>query len=184
MVEKIDTEELEACLPALSRFAHSLTRNPDAASDLVQDCVERALRKAHLFDGANLNGWLFTMCRRIFLNQLRQKKKFQHSQASLDDVGPAVAATAHTQEIHVYCSEVANAFMDLSGSDRRILSMAVIGGLKYTEISNALDIPLGTVRSRLSRARSKLARSLGAEDAPQAATDPLTRPHTLEVYTS
>src|SRR5687768_1838997 len=72
MAGYIDEARLADCVPLLTRFANSLTRNPDWAADLVQDSVERAIRKAHLFDGTNLQGWLHTICRRIFLNEVRR----------------------------------------------------------------------------------------------------------------
>lgn len=155
MQNQISTAELTECLPALQRFAMQLTRNADRANDLVQDTVERALRKAHLFDGANLRSWLFTVCRRVFLNQIRSEKSRGHA-VELDDAPPAKLAVAEAQEQIMHFNDVAAAFELLPMNDKVILSLVVIEGLKYEEAAEALDLPIGTVRSRLSRARSKL----------------------------
>jgi len=155
MHSHISADALAECLPALQRFALQLTRNEDRAADLVQDCVERALKKSHLFDGANLRSWLFTICRRVFLNQIRSEKSHGVS-VELDDAPQARLATAHTQEQTMHYNDVVSAFERLPMGDKVILSMVVVEGLKYEEAASALDIPIGTVRSRLSRARARL----------------------------
>jgi RNA polymerase sigma-70 factor (ECF subfamily) len=151
----ISKESLEECLPALKRFAFTLTRNEDRASDLVQDCVERALRKAHLFDGANLRSWLFTVCRRIFLNQIRSEK-VRGTAVTVEDAPQLRLAVGQTQEIHMHFQDVSDAFEKLPMNDKVVLSLVVIEGLKYDEVAALFDVPIGTVRSRLSRARARL----------------------------
>lgn len=152
---QISSAELAGCLPSLHRFALSLTRNGDRATDLVQDCVERALRKAHLFDGSNLRAWLFTVCRRIFLNQIRMEKVRGHS-TNIDDAPQSFVAVDQTQESEMHFRDVARAFEQLPRNDQIVLSLVVIEGLKYNEVAALLDVPIGTVRSRLSRARARL----------------------------
>lgn len=151
----ISPEALQECLPALKRFAFTLTRNEDRASDLVQDCVERALRKAHLFDGANLRSWLFTVCRRIFLNQIRSEK-VRGISVTMEDAPQIRLSFNQTQEIHMHFQDVADAFELLPMNDKVVLSLVVIEGLKYEEVASLFDVPIGTVRSRLSRARARL----------------------------
>ena len=155
MPNQISTSELTECLPALKRFALQLTRNQDRASDLVQDSVERALRKAHLFDGSNLRSWLFTICRRVFLNQIRSEK-CRGIPVELDDAPQVFIASAQTQEQTMHYNDVVGAFERLPLNDKVILSLIVMEGMKYEEAAEMLGIPVGTVRSRLSRARSRL----------------------------
>lgn len=155
MQGQIRTDELQSCLPSLHRFALSLTRNSDRAADLVQDSVERALRKAHLFDGSNLRAWLFTVCRRIFLNQIRMEKVRGYS-SCIEDAPQSSVSVEQTQELKMHFNDVAEAFKQLPHNDQVVLSLVVIEGLKYNEVAKLLEVPIGTVRSRLSRARARL----------------------------
>jgi len=163
MTSTICTSELETCLPALQRFALSLTRNEDRAGDLVQDTVERALKKAHLFDGANLRSWMFTICRRVFLNQIRSDKTRGPS-IPVEDAPQSALSLAQDQEIIMHFNDVTQAFQRLPTNDKVVLSLVVIEGLKYDEVADLLDIPIGTVRSRLSRARARLESMISAEN--------------------
>ncbi|NHK27979.1 sigma-70 family RNA polymerase sigma factor [Parvularcula flava] len=151
----ITSAELQEVLPALNRFALKLTRNADRADDLVQDCVERALNKAHLFDGQNLRSWMFTICRRVFLNQIR-KEKSRGTQVDIENTPESKFSAKALQEDKMHFQDVVENFSKLPLNDKVILSLVVIEGLKYDEAAAVLEIPVGTVRSRLSRARAKL----------------------------
>lgn len=151
----ISTAELQEALPALNRFALKLTRNADRADDLVQDCVERALNKQHLFDGQNLRSWMFTICRRVFLNQIR-KDKSRGTQVDIENTPESKFSEKALQEDQMHFQDVVENFSKLPMNDKVILSLVVIEGLKYDEAASVLEIPVGTVRSRLSRARAKL----------------------------
>lgn len=164
----ISAASLSECLPALHRFAFTLTRNEDRAADLVQDCVERALRKAHLFDGANLRSWLFTVCRRVFLNQIRSEKA-RGVAVELDDAPQSRLSVNDTQELSMHFRDVVDAFDGLPMNDKVVLSLVVIEGLKYEEAAELLDVPVGTVRSRLSRARVRLHGMIEGEEREAAA---------------
>lgn len=155
MMSTISTKELLDCLPALRRFARSLTRNDEQADDLVQDCVERALRKAHLFDGTNLRSWLFTICRRLFLNNIRAIKT-RGSTMPIEDAPQFVLAVKEPQEVNIQIGEVSRAIARLPKSDRVVISLIAVEGLKYEEAAATLNVPIGTIRSRLSRARARL----------------------------
>lgn len=159
-------------LASLQRFALSLTRHVERAEDLVQDTIERAILKAHLFDGANLRSWLFTICRRIFLNNIRQTKTRGVS-VTIEDAPDSAICVPQDQEIKVHFSHVVDQFHKLSMSDKVILSLVVVDGLKYEEVAAALDIPVGTVRSRLSRARSRLLQMIegGSQRSDAAETE-------------
>ncbi len=166
MTSKINERDLADCLPALQRFAMSLTRNQDRAADLVQDCVERALRKSHLFDGANLRSWLFTICRRVFLNQIRSRKS-RGVAVPVEDAPQSSLSIAQSQEMSMHFNDVKDAFARLPMNDKVILALVVIEGLKYEEVAEVLEIPIGTVRSRLSRARSRLEEMIEVDGASE-----------------
>lgn len=151
----ITEAELSKCLPALYRFAYTLTRNDDRASDLVQDCVERCLRKQHLFDGQNLRSWMFTVCRRVFLNQIR-RDKVRGIAVDMDDAPQSKLSISAFQEDKMHYQDVVESFAELPHNDKVVLSLVAIEGLKYEEAAELLEVPVGTVRSRLSRARSRL----------------------------
>jgi RNA polymerase sigma-70 factor (ECF subfamily) len=143
-------------LPYLHRYACSLTRNSDQAADLVQDTVERALRKSHLFDGANLRAWLTTICKRIFLNNIRRNKA-KGVTISYDDAPIANLCVEAPQDDLMHLSSVSAALGRLTLIDQQVISLSALDGLKYDEIAECTNVPVGTVRSRLSRARSRLA---------------------------
>lgn len=148
--------ELNNVLPALNRFALSLTKNEDRAHDLVQDSVERALRKAEYFEaGSNLRSWMFTLCKRLFLNDIR-KQKSRGVTVEIDDAPQARLSSDASQHMSVECSEMIECFERLPMRDKVVLSLIVIEGMKYEEAAEVLDVPVGTIRSRLSRARTRL----------------------------
>ncbi len=148
--------ELNDVLPALRRFAFSLTKNEDRADDLVQDSVERALLKAEYFEpGTNLRSWMFTVCRRIFLNQIR-KQKTQGVSVDIEDAPQTKLSAAASQDMTLACKEMLTAMEKLPMRDKIVLSLIVVEGMKYDEAAEVLDVPIGTVRSRLSRARTRL----------------------------
>lgn len=169
MTNSICSAQLSECLPALGRFAMSLTRNKDRANDLVQDTVERALKKAHLFDGTNLRSWMFTICRRVFLNQIRSQKS-RGVAVPVEDAPQAALSIAQNQETTMYFNDVMEAFQRLPLNDKVVISLVVMEGLKYEEVAQLLNIPIGTVRSRLSRARARLEGMVNADDAKEAGT--------------
>jgi len=146
---------LADCMPPLERFALNLTKNRDRADDLVQDSIERALRKEHLFNEGNLRAWLFTICKRVFLNQVRSEKTKGVS-VDIDSAPQKQLSTRATQEISIHYNEVSNALESLPIKDKSIISLVVFEGLKYEQAAETLDVPIGTIRSRLSRARQKL----------------------------
>jgi RNA polymerase sigma-70 factor (ECF subfamily) len=156
--------QLEAHIPALRSFSQSLTRDPVEADDLVQDSLERAIAKWDLFEpGTNLQAWLFTICRRLFLNKVRQNANrgptMEYEDQRCDRPSRA------TQEVSMHFEQVREAFDRLPMNDRVILSLITIEGLKYEEAAALLKVPVGTVRSRLSRARDKLRTEVDAQDA-------------------
>lgn len=156
MSASFTADELNDVLPSLRRFAFSLTRNDELADDLVQDSVERAIRKSEYFErGTNLRSWMFTLCRRIFLNQIR-KQKNQGVAVDIEDAPQAKLSAEANQDMTLSCKEMLDAMERLPMRDKVVLSLIVIDGMKYEEAAETLDVPTGTVRSRLSRARARL----------------------------
>ncbi|MGF1454554.1 MAG: RNA polymerase sigma factor [Alphaproteobacteria bacterium] len=155
-------EDLHEHMPALRRFARSLTRDADRADDLVQDCLERAMSRWHLFEpGTNLGAWLFTICRRIFFNQCR-KASNRGIHVEYED-SRMVQSVRPAQEAMLELRELDAAMQALPKGQQRILQMVVWDGFKYEDVARRLDLPIGTVRSRLSRARAHLNRELERE---------------------
>lgn len=145
---------LEHEIPHLRRFARFLARDAVLADDLVQECLTRAVAKIDSWEpGTNLRAWLFVILRNVFLNE-RRKKKYQIVPL-IDDGHPALTASGD-QEARAALNEVKEALFRLSDDHREIIILVAVEGMSYEEVSGILDVPLGTIRSRLSRARSAL----------------------------
>ncbi|MGB0959238.1 MAG: RNA polymerase sigma factor [Halocynthiibacter sp.] len=152
--------QLEACLSDLWRYAWSLTRDRDAADDLVQDCVERALRKRFLWlPRRPLKPWLTKMMLNLYRDQWRHNARYRV--VGIDQVADLVALTS-TPEERLEIKEIWMKMDDIPQDQREALLAVVVGGLSYDEAATALSIPKGTLMSRISRARAKLKADMGA----------------------
>jgi RNA polymerase sigma-70 factor (ECF subfamily) len=141
------------CIPDLRRHALGLTRNQADADDLIQDTLFRAVRKLHLWQpGSNMMAWLIVMMRRLYLSKIATLRAKTQT-VPIDDWDAAVPAT---QMLAMELREVAARWAKLSKNHRDILTMIGIWGASYEEASRRLDVPMGTIRSRLARARSHL----------------------------
>lgn len=153
-------DQVEQEIPRLRRYARYLRREPDHADDLVQECLSRAIAKIETWQpGTNLRAWLFVILRNCHINEIRREQRI----VSLDDDASASEPTLTvpgSQETRVALAEVRNAYLSLSEEHREVLLLVAIEGLQYEEASAILDVPLGTVRSRLSRARQALRQAL------------------------
>lgn len=151
---------IEKHIPSLQRYALSLTRNSVAADDLVQECVVRALTKARLYKpGTNLRAWLFTILHNLHVSDVRQAGKWR---TPVDpDAALANLSVRPTQTGTVMLRAVYKAMMALPDQQRLILYSVGVEGKSYDEVAAEFDIPLGTVKSRCSRARQALQRDLG-----------------------
>ena len=145
---------LEPLIPALRRYAYALLRDHDAADDLVQDTLERALSRWRLRrpDG-DLRAWLFTIQRNLFVNAWRQRQR-QGPHASLDDV--ALPGTAARQESGLEVQDVLAALDQLPEEQKSLLLLIGVEDFSYDDAARILGVPMGTVMSRLSRGRQKL----------------------------
>lgn len=146
------------CMPHLRAFARALTRNRDRADDLVHDATVRALGAAHQFTmGSNFKAWIFTILRNCHYNDIRKR----HWRNVPFDLAPVEGrATPATQEAALEFCDFRRAFSQLGDDHREVLMLVGASGLSYEEVANICDCAVGTVKSRVSRAREELTRLL------------------------
>ena len=160
---------IEAEIPHLRRFARYIVRDVDRADDLVQECLTRAIAKLHTWTpGTNLRAWLFVILKNCHINDVRRQRPTSEIPAD----HPMLTVPAN-QDAHVSLLEVRDAFLRLSAEHREVLLLVAIEGLQYEEAAAILKVPLGTVRSRLSRARQALRDALGEPLLPVGAAPAL-----------
>lgn len=148
--------ELLAQVPHLRNYALSLTQDPAAASDLVQDCVLKALEKRHQYEkDTHMRRWLFTILRNQYLDQWRQRTR-RGTHVPVEECSSASLSQPACQDDWMELMTCHRKIAELGTYDRSILLLSVFSPLSHKEIAEALDIAEGTVRSRLSRARAYL----------------------------
>ena len=152
---------LEPQIPALRRYAWALLRDDDAADDLVQDCLERAISRWRLRRrDASLRAWLFTIQRNLFLNGARRRtRRGTHLGV---EVLEHIASSEGSQESGVGVRDVLTGLDLLPEEQRSVLLLIAVEDLSYEETARVLQVPIGTVMSRLSRAREKMRQYLDA----------------------
>jgi len=147
--------DLSPYLPRLRRYARALTGDRARADDLVQDTLERALRKWALWRlGSRLDGWLFSIMHNVFVNQVRSAHGRQAS-VSLEDLA-FESAVPDGADAALQRRDLAAALAQLPEDQREVLLLVGLEDMSYKEVASVLGIPLGTVMSRLSRARQQL----------------------------
>ena len=146
-------EQLRELIPRLRRFALSLTRHASNADDLVQNCLERALGSvADKRPDGDLRAWLFTILYRQFVDNHRRSRRYARMLeffTGRDDTQPSTERT-------VLAQSTLEAFDQLATEQRALLLWVSVEGLSYKQVAEILDVPIGTVMSRLSRARNSL----------------------------
>jgi RNA polymerase sigma-70 factor (ECF subfamily) len=149
----VDLQSIAPHIPRLRRYARALAGDQHAADDLVQDTVERAINKRHLWrPGSDLRAWLFAIMHNVFVNQLRARQA--HPEAAIDeDDLPAVPSV---QGVRLEIRDLESALALLPPEQREIVLLVGLEQLSYAEVAKALDIPIGTVMSRLFRGRERL----------------------------
>jgi RNA polymerase sigma-70 factor (ECF subfamily) len=159
-------DEIEATVPALRRYARALTRNADRADDLVQDCLERAIRKRSLFaPTSTLQAWLFRILINLWRNDLRfERRRGDHVPIDSLVSEPSVAAP---QPGRIALAEMSRAIDRLPDDQREALLLVVLEGLSYQDAASVLGIPAGTLMSRLGRARAALRTLTGSGEEPR-----------------
>ncbi|MGQ4660550.1 sigma-70 family RNA polymerase sigma factor [Lysobacter sp. F6437] len=164
-MDELDEDRLHALIPRMRQFARALTRDATAADDLVQATLERALRawsSRNKHDA--LQSWLFSILYRQFIDEQRRAKRWRRV---LDVIGVADEPHAPSAERVNEGRDALAAFAELPDEQRAILLLVGVEGFSYREVADMLDVPIGTVMSRLSRARDKLRRlSEGRAPAP------------------
>jgi RNA polymerase sigma-70 factor (ECF subfamily) len=154
--------KLVAQIPRLRRHARALTRDVIAADDLVQDCLERAVSKSHLWqEGTNLRAWLFTILHHTYVNQVRRASR-EGTPIALTDIEPEPALTsAPNQDKRLELRDLERALAKLSDEQRAALLLVGMEGMNYDQAAAVLDVPVGTIRSRVSRGRDALCQLMG-----------------------
>jgi RNA polymerase sigma-70 factor, ECF subfamily len=145
---------IEAAIPALRRYARALTRNAELADDLVQDTLVRALRSEHLFHGGDIRAWLYTILTNLNRNRLRSlaRRPALQSIEDNDAAGPEAGGR-----------DIERALAALVEDQRTALLLVVLEGLTYREVADVQGVPIGTVMSRLARARMQIKAYLDGE---------------------
>ena len=147
-----DADGIVELIPRLRRYARALAGDRLAADDLVQDTLERAWSKFHLFRrGTDLRAWLFTVMHNVYVNQLRAARPT----APLDEDLPELAQPARESD-GLVLRDLAAAIGRLPPEQREVLLLVALEDMSYEEAAGTLGIPIGTVMSRLARARDKL----------------------------
>lgn len=150
---------IEPHIPALRRYAYGLLRDPHAADDLVQDCLERALSRWHLRRReGDLRAWLFAILRNHFLTGLRQRTR-RGAHVGLDDLH-APPSVEPEQEWRAGHRDLLAGLESLPEEQRSVLLLVGVEDFTYEEAARVLGVPIGTVMSRLSRGRGRLRRFL------------------------
>ena len=147
-----DAESIVQLIPRLRRYARALAGDRTAADDLVQDTLERSWSKLHLYRrGTNLRAWMFTIMHNVYVNQLRAMRP----SVPLDDEMPELTQPARETDTLVL-RDLDAAIRRLPPEQREVLLLVALEDMSYGEAAATLGIPIGTVMSRLARAREKL----------------------------
>jgi RNA polymerase sigma-70 factor (ECF subfamily) len=148
-------QAVAAEIPCLRRYARKLARDEALAEDLLQESLLRGLDKVHLWrEGTNLRAWLCTILHNHYINELRRAKR----QGIAVELGECDEPLAYppTQDLSLKMRDVGRALAALPKGQRMVITMIGIDGFDYGKVAGMVGIPLGTVRSRLSRGRDKL----------------------------
>jgi RNA polymerase sigma factor (sigma-70 family) len=155
---------VEPLIPPLRRYARALLRDQSAADDLVQDCLERVISRWHQrrADG-DARTWVFTILHNLAMNRLKQKAR-RGRHIMLEDADDAVMARPATQEDGLRYRDLWKGLAALPEEQRSVLLLVSVEDLSYAEAAKVLGIPIGTVMSRLARAREKLMKMMEGEN--------------------
>src|SRR3954464_10788669 len=158
---------IEAEIPRLRRYARALARDVAAADDLVQDCLARALGKLHLWqEGTDLRAWLFTILHNQYVNQVRRAVR-EGAAVGLSETEPMLTRAPHQGE-RLEVRDLKRAMAKLPEEQRAVILLVGLEGMRYEEVAKVLGVPVGTIRSRLSRGRDALRRLMGVVPDRQA----------------
>jgi len=155
--------EMESQIPHLRRYARALTRDPEAADDLVQDALERAIARIDKFqEGTDLRSWMFTIMHNLHIDRCRRRQR-RGIHVPLEEWSADADQPAH-QPARIALRELDSHFDRLGANEEAVMRLVGLRGLKYEEAAAVLGVAVGTVKSRLFRARESLKRMAdGAE---------------------
>lgn len=159
--------QVEPMIPALRRYARGLLGDAELADDAVQDCLEKVVANWSHRRNPDPRTWVFTILHNLAVNTLRQRTR-RGPPVDLDDLPDNALAMDADQDRNLFGKEVMAAIESLPEDQRSILLLVSVEELSYTEVAKVLDVPIGTVMSRLSRARERLRRDLEAPKKGQA----------------
>src|ERR1700720_2562838 len=166
-------DDILASVPSLRAFAISLSGNGDRADDLVQETLLRALANIDSFEpGTNLPAWLFTILRNLFRSEYRKRRR------EVEDSDGRFAETLKThpeQNSHIEFQEFQQALAKLPPDQREALILIGASGFSYEEAAAICDCAVGTIKSRVNRARTRLAEQLSIDSADDFGPDRMTR---------
>jgi RNA polymerase sigma-70 factor, ECF subfamily len=166
-------DELLATVPSLRAFAMSLTGHSDRADDLVQETLMRAVANIHRFEvGTNLNAWLFTILRNLFHSEYRKRRR------EVEDADGSYAARLSAppeQGARLDFEDFRKALAHIPVDQREALLLVGAEGLSYEEAAQVCGVAVGTIKSRVNRARSRLAQMLAVEQGEEFSPDPTIR---------
>ncbi len=154
---------LQTEIPRLRRYARALTRDAARADDLVQSCLVRAIAKEHLWEpGTDLRAWLFTILHNQNVNDVRRSVR-EGVAVAVEDVAAVLTAPPRAGAC-LQLRDLERAIRLLPEEQRQVILLVGLEGMRYEEVAAVLDIPIGTVRSRLSRGREMLRRSMDMKE--------------------
>ncbi len=156
-------KELTVLMPMLRRFAYSLTGSPHDADDLLQNTIERLLSKG-VPEDVEIAKWAFRVCRNIWIDEYRARK-IRNNAAQLPELEEPTIDGENIIYNEITLGEVNNAMDKLPDDQRSIIALVAVQGMSYKEVAETLSIPMGTVMSRLARARIALSQFLNSSAA-------------------
>jgi RNA polymerase sigma-70 factor (ECF subfamily) len=160
--------EMLALLPRLRRFALALTGQPADADDLVQDTVERALRNLSKWrPGSRLDSWMYRIAQNVWIDRTRYRRLRAPHAEPLEAAGGQAFDGLRAAEASLTLARTLEALQALPEEQRAVAALVLIEGVAYRDAAEILDLPIGTVMSRLARAREALARRVLGGDASE-----------------
>jgi len=158
---------LEAQIPRLRRYARALTRDVTHADDLVQACLTRAIAKQHLWEpGTDLRAWLFTILHNQYVNDVRRSAR-EGIAVDMTEASPSMVVQSNAIP-SLQLRDLERALHALQPEQCQVILLVGLEGMNYEEVAAILEVPIGTVRSRLSRGRDQLRRLMGIEKKLEA----------------
>src|SRR5436309_438443 len=153
-------------IPRLRRYARALARDAARADDLVQSCLVRAIAKEHLWEpGTDLRAWLFTILHNQNVNEVRRLVR-EGVSVAVEDAAPMLTMAPRAGAC-LQLRDLERAIALLPEEQRQAILLVGLEGMRYEEVAAVLDIPIGTVRSRLSRGREMLRRLMDEKEEPE-----------------